>query len=174
MCILIETVSQVRPMSILLWIWDIHLHPFYCKSCKEYDLFLCILFVPAEITCGFGQLYRPTLTVTPKKDYYLYNETVSLQCDTGYILRGPSTTRCTENFVFDDVPDTLDCEGKKLLFCQCFVCFRSRSRVFHQYEDVTIAGEGLWHWTFCGLVNPKDPLQQQASGCSPRSEGNLM
>ena len=68
--------------------------------------------IPAEITCGIGQLYRPTLTVTPKKDYYFYNETVSLQCDTGYILRGPSTARCTENLAFD-APSTLDCEGKE-------------------------------------------------------------
>ena len=62
------------------------------------------------IHCEHRQLDQPHLTVSPIKDIYRYNEAVSLQCDEGYILRVPSSARCTEDSVFD-IPSTSICEG---------------------------------------------------------------
>lgn len=62
------------------------------------------------IRCGFDQLDKAHLTATPKRTEYHYGEVVSLQCNEGFVLRGPSTVSCTEDRLFD-VPSNLACEG---------------------------------------------------------------
>lgn len=63
------------------------------------------------IRCGFDQLDKAHLTVTPKRTEYHYGEVVGLQCNEGFVLRGPSTVSCTEDRLFD-VPSNLACEAE--------------------------------------------------------------
>nr|XP_022312914.1 E-selectin-like [Crassostrea virginica] len=46
-------------------------------------------------------LDKPHLILTPSKGSYRYEETVSLSCEQGYILRGSSSARCSDRERFD-------------------------------------------------------------------------
>lgn len=69
-----------------------------------------VFLLDLGIRCGFDQLDKAHLTVTPKRTEYHYGEVVGLQCNEGFVLRGPSTVSCTEDRLFD-VPSNLACEG---------------------------------------------------------------
>lgn len=93
---------------------DLHLN----SAVQSYTLYMylqqfienIVFLSDLGIRCGFDQLDKAHLTVTPKRTEYHYGEVVSLQCNEGFVLRGPSTVSCTEDRLFD-VPSNLACEG---------------------------------------------------------------
>lgn len=81
-------------------------------------VYIYFYFNQAEIKCQKTNsiLNVPHLVVTPDKDGYLYNETVSLQCKDGYTLQGSSQATCLQNFEAQNHPS---CLGKVSKLCLC-------------------------------------------------------
>ena len=77
-------------------------------SLNKLDLFW---FPLAEVKCHKydSEINIPHLVVTPDKYEYRYNERVSLRCEAGYTLQGPSTATCLEGF---NLSSPLSCLGK--------------------------------------------------------------
>lgn len=84
-------------------------------------VYIYFLFIQAEIKCQKTNsiLNVPHLVVTPDKEGYLYNETVSLQCKDGFTLQGSSQATCLQNFEAQNHPFCLGKLHKRIVF-QCF------------------------------------------------------
>lgn len=87
----------------------------------DMHVYIYFLFNQAEIKCHKTNsiLNVAHLVVTPDKEGYLYNETVSIQCKDGYTLQGSSQATCLQNF---EAPNDPSCLGKfhKLIVFRCF------------------------------------------------------
>lgn len=85
-------------------------------------VYIYFLFNQAEIKCHKTNsiLNVAHLVVTPDKEGYLYNETVSLQCRDGYTLQGSSQATCLQNF---EAPNDPSCLGKFHKLKIVFRCF---------------------------------------------------
>lgn len=85
-------------------------------------VYIYFLFNQAEIKCHKTNsiLNVAHLVVTPDKEGYLYNETVTLQCKDGYTLQGSSQATCLQNF---EAPNDPSCLGKFHKIKIVFRCF---------------------------------------------------
>ena len=85
------------------------------------------------------------MVVTPSKDEYRYNETVSLECEEGYTLQGPSTATCQQEFNILSPPS---CIGKDWLID--YIVFYAVSAIFRPYNGGCIGKVSLINCLFWG------------------------
>jgi hypothetical protein len=57
-----------------------------------------------------------------------------------------------KQIVGDDLEKCPNIHYRTFVFCLFIYCFTSRSRIFHLYWDVTIAGEGLQNLDLCSAL----------------------
>nr|XP_022312913.1 complement component receptor 1-like protein [Crassostrea virginica] len=79
----------------------------------------------AEVRChkSDSKINVLHLVVTPSKDEYRYNETVSLECEEGYTLQGPSTATCQQEFNILSPPS-------------CIATYCDASWIYQQSHDI--------------------------------------
>ena len=107
-------------------------------------------FPLAEVKCHKydSEINIPHLVVTPDKYEYRYNERVSLRCEAGYTLQGPSTATCLEGF---NLSSPLSCLGKIFIISNLAQLISEKMRYFkkkpHMLNNSFCLPE-LHTWTF--------------------------